>query len=61
MFRLQAYETITESSVLVFEIGFIINKKLVDTTSSFITVLSQVHHKLQASACVCLCVYVLCF
>lgn len=43
------------------ERGFIINKKLVDIVSSFITVLSQVHHKvcLSAYVCVCTCVCVL--
>lgn len=45
-----------ENSALVCEIGFIINKKLVDTLSSFITVLSQVHRKVCVSAYVCVCV-----
>ena len=61
MYKIWAHATLQENSASVCEIGFIINKKLPDTLSSLIMVLSQVHRKvcLSAYVCVCVCVCVL--
>ena len=58
MYKIWAHATLQENSASVCEIGFIINKKLPDTLSSLIMVLSQVHRKVCLSAYVCVCVCV---